>query len=218
MRRKRGLPYTGEKHGRLTISCEPFIVEGKASPYVIAECSCGSGAQPYIVGSLTSGNTSSCGCLERELTRARSKTHDRSKTTENRTWSGMKQRVLNPDRPAYRNYGARGIDMDPRWIASFEAFLADMGEKPSPELTIERIDNDRGYWPDNCKWVPKADQTRNSRKNVWVTLFGEEMILAEAERRLGLTYQSISKTSNRHNVQENIDRYLNLTMNMGPNL
>lgn len=87
------------------------------------------------------------------------------------TWKDMKQRILNPRHKAYADYGGRGIDMDPRWD-EFEIFLADMGERPPDPLgwtsrksyySIERIDNDKGYWPWNCKWATPTEQVANRR-------------------------------------------------------
>lgn len=78
-------------------------------------------------------------------------------------WMNMKQRVLNPNNPYYPRYGGRGIDMDPRW-EDFTTFAADVGEKPAEEegrLTIDRIDNDRGYWPDNIRWATYSENTLN---------------------------------------------------------
>jgi hypothetical protein len=75
----------------------------------------------------------------------------------------MKGRCLSPTHAAYENYGGRGIDIDPRWVESFKAFLADVGPKPSPELSLDRINNDLGYWPGNVQWATKLQQTTNRR-------------------------------------------------------
>lgn len=74
----------------------------------------------------------------------------------------MCQRVLNRNHESYRHYGGRGIDMDPRW-RKFDEFFSDVGPKPSPELSLDRIDNDRGYWPDNVRWATWSEQSRNRR-------------------------------------------------------
>jgi hypothetical protein len=79
-------------------------------------------------------------------------------------WDSMKQRCLNPKNAAYKNYGARGITVCERWRGSFELFLADMGARPSPQHTIERLNNDRGYEPGNCCWATRSEQNRNQRK------------------------------------------------------
>jgi hypothetical protein len=98
-------------------------------------------------------------------------------------WAGMLTRCRNPKRKEAKNYIERGIDFDPRW-ANFLTFLADMGECP-PGLTLERRDNSRGYWPDNCEWATRRQQTRNSRHCVHVVVDGQPMILVDALGRLG---------------------------------
>lgn len=102
------------------------------------------------------------------------------------SWSAMLNRVRNNPR-----YLARGIDVDPRW-ERFENFLADMGERPDG-TTIERVDNDKGYWPGNCVWGTRTDQSRNRGGRRMVTFQGEEMILAEAIERSGISPELFEK-------------------------
>src|SRR5687767_2577918 len=86
-----------------------------------------------------------------------------SHEAEYRSWSGIKQRCLNAGNPAYPKYGGRGIAVCERWHGDFEAFLADMGPRPGPGYSIDRIDNSRGYEPDNCRWATYFQQARNTR-------------------------------------------------------
>jgi hypothetical protein len=104
---------------------------------------------------------------------------------EYRTWCGMKARCA--DQTNHR-YGGRGIRVCERWASSFEAFLADMGSKPSDTHTIDRIDNNGNYEPGNCRWATRSEQTRNREGSVQVTIRGETMPLAEAAKRYGLSY------------------------------
>jgi len=96
----------------------------------------------------------------------------------------MKLRCTNPNMPQWKDWGGRGITFVPEWEA-FEQFFADMGECPDG-LTLDRIDNNRGYGPDNCRWADYSTQFRNRRSNQWVTLDGTRMIFADAVRTLGL--------------------------------
>lgn len=131
-------------------------------------CKCECGVQRAVYGSfLRTGRSTSCGCKQRELTSKKFTTHGHSKgkikSSEYSTWEAMKQRCFNPNNNAYKNYGARGITVCDRWKDSFENFLSDMGKKPNNDLSIERIDNEKGYFPENCKWATKAEQSKNKR-------------------------------------------------------
>jgi hypothetical protein len=95
----------------------------------------------------------------------------------------MKTRVTNTNRRGAHRYIGRGIDIDPRW-RSFAAFLADMGERPAG-TTLERNNNDLGYWPGNCCWATNDAQASNTSRNVWVTLDGEAMLFSKAAKKLG---------------------------------
>jgi hypothetical protein len=102
-----------------------------------------------------------------------------SKTSEYLTWLNMKRRCHETHNPAYPRYGGRGIAVCDRWRHSFVAFLGDMGPKPGPRHSIERIDNDRGYEPGNCRWATPLEQSRNKRNSRLITAFGETKTLSE---------------------------------------
>jgi hypothetical protein len=111
--------------------------------------------------------------------------HGLSATPEFNVWKGMKQRVFNPNSPAYQKYGGRGIDMDPRWAESFTAFYEDMGTRSSDTHSLDRIDNDKGYWKSNCRWATKEEQMRNRSNNVRLTYLGETKTVAEWAHEYG---------------------------------
>ena len=109
------------------------------------------------------------------------------RTPEYRTWERMLSRCGNPRNISYKNYGARGITVCDRWRESFLAFLEDMGIKPDPSLTLERIDNDKGYEPGNCRWATRADNLANRRLyRGGVTIDGAAMSLKNAMSRYGI--------------------------------
>ena len=108
------------------------------------------------------------------------------------TWQAMRQRCLRESSPAFQRYGGRGIKIDPRWN-SFENFLADMGNRPSQQHSLDRKDNNLGYGPDNCRWATRVEQARNRRDNVVVELHGKLMKLPEACEALGYPLETIRK-------------------------
>jgi hypothetical protein len=156
-------------------------------------CVCDCGAEVVVPGGhLRSGHTRSCGCLHIETVRTVNVTHRMIHTPEYRSWAHIRSRCTNPNVPAYPNYGGRGIVMCDRWLNSFENFYADLGPKPTPAHTIERIDNDGPYAPDNCKWATRIEQANNKRSNVFVTYQGITQSVPDWCRQLGLPYARIS--------------------------
>lgn len=111
-------------------------------------------------------------------------------------WSQIKQRCLNENHPKYKNYGGRGIDMDPRWEESFIVFRDEVPPRPSKKHTIERIDNDKGYWPGNVRWATRIEQNRNKRTSRYVEFKGKEIVLAQL---------ADDQNKNRKRVQARLD-------------
>lgn len=119
-------------------------------------------------------------------------THGLSYTPEYRAWQQMRLRCTNPQHAAWADYGGRGITVCERWLTSPAAFLADMGPKPSPAHELDRIDNDGGYHPGNCRWVLRKQNDRNRRSNRHLEHQGERRTIAEWSERSGVPVDTLS--------------------------
>jgi hypothetical protein len=183
---------TGDRFHRLTAVVPDRVVN--TVTFWRWRCDCGA---ETIAGvhKVRSGHTKSCGCFNREASRARRYKHGKGdqKTKEYRAWCGLKQRCHNQRSSAYQDYGGRGITVCDRWLGpdGFDHFFADMGLAPSPAHSVDRLDNSRGYSPDNCAWRTRVEQMNNRRGNVTLTHSGETLTVAEWATRLGLKQVTI---------------------------
>lgn len=179
----------GQVYGHLTIISR---VVGKGW---LCRCSCGN--ERVVQGDkLGRGDTISCGHVRTEKTVARSTTHGLTARGAERpsvywTWVGIKQRCNNPNSPAYKNYGGRGITVDPRWH-DFLQFHADMGDRP-PGLTLERRNNDGPYCKENCYWADRKAQARNNRRTRRITFMGETKCLLDWARHFCISRDTLYK-------------------------
>jgi len=112
-------------------------------------------------------------------------------SSEYSIWMNMRSRCKNPKNNRYSTYGARGISVCPQWDKDFVNFLQDMGRRPSPDHTIERIDNDGNYEPSNCRWATRQEQARNRTTSRFIQLEGETKTLAEWCEIRGLPMKSV---------------------------
>jgi hypothetical protein len=146
-------------------------------------CSCGKRVKTRRQRGLAQ---QSCGCMNQ-----RNKRHGLTGSPEYRTWSSMKARCTQPSHHAYANYGGRGIRVCERWNRSFESFLRDMGPRPRPTDTLERINNDGHYGPMNCTWIPRGLQARNRRTTRLIAWRGHSRTIGEWAKLLGLDPSAI---------------------------
>lgn len=182
----RRIDLTGKTFGHWQVIGPPQSI---GRPLWPCRCACG-GERLVRSRDLLSGKSTSCGkcAFRNHYIKHGGARKNQPHAPEYVVWSMMKDRCRNPQSKAYPNYGGRGIAVCERWM-DFGAFLADMGPRPAPDLTIERIDNDGNYEPENCRWATRKEQMQNVRPRsttVWLTINGERMQLVEAARRFGV--------------------------------
>ena len=188
------IPMIGKRFGRLTVIAE----SGRASNGVfsyICQCDCGQTTKPISGSNLRRNIIKSCGCLRRELGVERGKAtrkHGKYNTRLHSTWSNMKARCNNPNNKRYACYGARGIKVCEEWSNSFEAFYDwAMANGYEDTLTIDRIDNDKGYSPDNCRWATFLEQQRNKRDTVHIEIDGKTLTLSQLANEYGVPKSTV---------------------------
>lgn len=174
---------TGEKYGRFTV-LERVGTDKHGRPTWKCECECGN---IKIISSreLRSGNTKSCGCLRRDLVTNGNVTHGKSKTRIYKIWAKMLERTVCETCKEYAAYGAVGIGVCDRW-RNFEAFYEDMKDGYADDLSIDRIDNSKGYSADNCRWATDKQQANNKTNNVRIELDGVTKTIAEWSEVFGI--------------------------------
>ena len=177
----------GEVYGKWTVTKSSWRSAG-GSFVVEVVCLCDPARRVVrYASSLRSGDSRSCGCARVATSSAANLQHGQARklTRAYRSWKAMRSRCLRPNNPVYKNYGGRGITIDPRW-SSFEDFFADMGESPSAQHSLGRIDNDGPYAKANCAWQTVDAQCNNTRSTRRITFEGRTASLTQWAREYGL--------------------------------
>jgi hypothetical protein len=184
----------GHRYNRLLVLSRAPNIETPNGPVTQWHCRCDCGTELFVrgpglaKGARGKGGTQSCGCLNRENDHSRK--HGLAHTRGYHIWQTMLQRCENPKAGKWEAYGGRGITVCEAWHA-FPAFHADMGD-PDPGMTLDRIDNDKGYGPDNCRWATRQTQGNNRRTNVLLPYGGRKMSIADWAREVGLTKAALT--------------------------
>ena len=180
----------GEKYNNLTAIGFNYR-DKKGRQCWLFRCDCGN-KKVIDVSAVKSGHTKSCGCLHKEkasIQGKKNKTHGMIKTKEYKVWDSIKQRCLNKNHKAYKNYGGRGIKVCKSWL-KFENFFKDMGKRPKG-LTIDRIDNNGNYEPKNCRWATMKEQSNNTRNNIFISINGVQTSFNELAGIFGIKYTTL---------------------------
>ena len=187
----------GKRFGRLYV----FSEESKTGCRGLSwKCVCDCGNVVCVDGyKLRSGHTQSCGCLQRERTSEISRTHGASGGRLFRIWANMKSRCNNPNLPRWGDYGGRGIRVCDAWNDNFQTFYDwAIANGYSDELTIDRINNNGDYCPENCRWATDEEQRLNTRRNRFLTYRGSTRTVKEWANLKGIPYSVLSSRINRY--------------------
>jgi len=197
-------PAIGSTFGRLTV-LRP--IKGPKRTMVECRCMCGT-VKTYQLHDICNGHSTSCGCYSRELIKVRSRNpnwlrnarqaitkhgHARRATQspEYKSWCSMLARCNNRNNPKFSTYGGRGIKVSPGWVDSFAIFLSDMGLKPTTKHSLGRIDNNRGYEPDNCRWETPQQQATNKTNTIRIPFRDSVLCLKEVAEITGINYYTL---------------------------
>jgi hypothetical protein len=178
------LDLTGRQYGRWGV-LQRAPNQGRHVQW-LCRCICGT-TQSVSSTNLIQGISTSCGCLHREVI----STHHGTGSPEYNAWAAMKSRCYTTSNVGYPYYGARGVTVCQRWLHDFPAFLADMGCRPSPDHSVDRIDPFGDYSPGNCRWATHTEQDNNKRESRLVTFQGETLTVTQWARRQGLSASTL---------------------------
>lgn len=174
----------------------------KNSRKAVFECVCGN-TFIALIANVKNEHTTSCGCLKIPAVKKSSTRHGMRQSSEYNIWRLMIARCYKPQSTSYKNYGAKGITVGDRWKKSFINFYADMGNRPEG-TSLDRLENDKGYYKENCQWGTSLQQNRNRSITVKVTYNGETKAIMEWSQIYGIPYDTLKYRvrSNRYSLDE----------------
>jgi hypothetical protein len=196
----------GKVFGKLKVVGAPFRVrksQTRVDWLVVVQCHCGT-YKCCFWDNVRGGKTTSCGCYRDLRVRESVGKHLRAKTSLHNIWLAMKSRCYNPNNKSYHNYGGRGVRVCERWLGEdgFSNFLSDMQDRPSNRHSLDRIDNNGDYCPENCRWATKIEQSLNKRCSIVLTIDGVTKHYTEWADQYGLARTTVLKRIRKGKIGE----------------
>lgn len=188
---------SGQKFGKLNVL--KFNNINRKNRHAVWLCICDCGSEILVESSrLTSGNTKSCGCLKAELNKSRALKHGHYNERLYKIWFDMKRRCYNKERKAYKYYGAKGITVCKEWLNNYNSFHDwALSHGYNNNLTLERIDFNGNYCPENCKWISQKEQTQNSSHNHFIKFNNKTLTITQWSKEIGIAPKTIRERLNK---------------------
>lgn len=211
-----GLDFIGCKFGRLTVleelSKHPYRSHQQMIRCFRAVCNCGTEVPFVTAYQLRYGWLKSCGCLKREVLRAKAMTHGKTHSPEYRSWASASDRCRNKNLRNFDDYGGRGISVCTRWKGKngFINFLRDMGPRPTPQHSLDRKNNNGNYTPKNCKWSTREEQARNKRSSINLSGYGRTLPGSRWAKLLGVSYYVFAQAAKAGRTIEEVCAFFKL--------
>ena len=204
----------GKKYGRLlVISFNEEVTKSHNNKHIYYNCECDCGNKTIVTKEgLKSGNTKSCGCLQREFAKSAFITHGATVNRENprlyRIWKNMKNRCNNPNGQDYKYYGGRGITVCSEWNYDYDTFKKwALSSGYENTLTIDRIDTDGNYEPSNCRWSTRKEQANNMRSNHIIVYNNKEYTMTEFAEEYNICYGYLKRALKEKTIDEFMLKY-----------
>ena len=192
---------TSQRFGRLLVLRKEALPMPRQGSHYVCQCDCGS-VKTIHMSELRNGDTQSCGCLHKQIAAEGKYKHGLRKHPIYKSWAGMKNRCLNPDSDDYAIYGGRGISVCGSWLESFEAFAKDMLPSWQSGLSLERIDSNKDYSPDNCIWATAKTQANNRRTSVRVLFDGNQYTQKEFSEKFNIPFRTVQDRISRGKLKQ----------------